>query len=279
MSKLIVLYAISLPESTDELQYRKSLLQAKKALLNATKNELSSQTNAEINQKRKKINESLSNISAMIQTGIDTLLQMEVECFAAVNLTICGEIENGHAAFRYLLEELAEHYAQAEYLDSILKKTPQVIEVLNEQLTVVNSAISNLDREIAVASKQEVTEAIDSSTSGSADITSCPGVGQIRFMFDSQSYNVESYCNGPIENRMNCTYVEVPLNVSSRNLWDVHSCSVDTELRTFGTYNDFKKLMNSIPLKVSASLLQVNVHRSWFDPSIFENSDHFTMVS
>ncbi len=137
----------------------------KGALLNATKKELSSQTSADVDRKREQIKESLSNLSALIENGVDKLMHMEVQCFAAVNLTVCGEIENGHAAFRYLLEELAEHYDQANYLDSILKKTPKIIEVLNRQINQVNVDIKNLERQIATVSRSEMAEAIDSSTS------------------------------------------------------------------------------------------------------------------
>ncbi len=74
-----------------------------------------------------------------------------------------------------------------------------------------------------------------------ADVISCPGVGQIKFSFDSHSYNIEKYCQNPTND---CVDVEVPRNTitSNRNLWDVHSCSVDSELSTFNMYDGFKTL-------------------------------------
>ena len=201
-----------------------------------------------------------------------------MECFAAVNLTVCGEIEDGHTAFRYLLEELADHYAQADYLDSILKQKSEVVKLLNQKLTQVGVDIDGLEKQITATSKRETSQAIDSSTSSETDVTSCPGVGQIKFSFDSQNYDIDSYCQNLASENANCADVEVPLNVSDRDLWDVHSCSVDSELRSFNKYEDFKNLMNSIPVKVTASLLKVKVERPWFDPSIFEKSDFYTMV-
>ena len=263
----------SLPESSDELQHRKSILMAKMALLNATEKELNSKTSADVNRTLVQINESLSEITRLIKNGVDKLLQMEVECFTRVNLTVCGEISDGQNAFRYLLEELAEHYAHAEYLKSILNSAPEVIAVIQQEINQVKQDINILDADITVATKVETKETIDSSTANDAETASCPEVGQIKFTFNSQSYD---YCQNDIAD---CIDLEIPANVSLRNLWNVRSCSIDSELIAFGRYDDFTELMNSIPLRITASLLKVDVHRTWFDPSVFESDSHFMMVS
>jgi len=52
----------------------------------------------------------------LIHNSGDRLLQIEVECFTRVNLTMCGVIINGHKAFREILQEITENFEQEEYL-------------------------------------------------------------------------------------------------------------------------------------------------------------------
>lgn len=265
------------------MQYKKSLLLAKQALLNATKYELNSKTNSDITQTQEEIERSLSEIQTWVDHGVDKLLQMEVDCFTRVNLSVCAEIIDGHTAFRALLVELAEHFAQSEYLKSILNRKTQVVQVIQEQLYRVNSEIRILDSLISKREKGEAEETMEASTSIDKNVTSCPGVGQIQFLFDSEDINSSQYCqdveDSNNDNMNDCIDIEVPANATSRDLWNVNSCSVDSELMSFDMLKPFVKLMNSIPVKITASLLKVNIHRSWFDPSLFEDSDHFTMVS
>ena len=250
--------------------------------MNATKYELNKKTNSDITQTQEEIERSLSEIQTWVDNGVDKLLQMEVDCFTRVNLSVCAEIIDGHTAFRALLVELAEHFAQSEYLKSILNRKTQVVQVIQEQLYRVNSEIRILDSLILKKEKEEAGETIESSTSSDKNVTSCPGVGQIQFLFDSENIDSSQYCQDFEDSNddvNDCIDVEVPANATSRDLWNVNSCSVDSELISFNMLEPFVKLMNSIPIKITASLLKVNVYRSWFDPSLFENSDHFTMVS
>jgi len=265
----------SLVESSDELRYKLSLLQSKRALLTATDVELSSKTSADVNRTLNQISSSLLHIRQLIANGVDKLLQMEVECFTRVNLSVCNEIINGHAAFRFLLQELAGHFAQAEYLESILRGRPQVIKVIREKLLEVQSGIEILEAKINETTELEAGEIVDLSTSSDIpEVTSCPGVGQIKFTFDSTE--VDSDCRDDIDDA--CFDIAVPINASSRHLWNVESCTIDSELKSYGMFESFVKLMNSVPFKVTASLMAVNVRRPWFDVSLFEDSDHFTMV-
>lgn len=274
----------SLPESADELRYKKSLLLAKKALLEATRSELNNKTSSDIERTQTDIERSLATIRRLIDNGVDKLLQMELECFTRVNLTVCAEIIDGHVAFRSLLEELAEHFMQSEYLNSILKRKTQVLQVIQDKLSEVNSEIKILESQNSKREREEAAEAIDSSTSSNNEATSCPaGVGQIKFTFDSQSINSQEYCQEQSQdtniNQVDCIDLEVPANATSKDLWNVNSCTVDSELKSFKVLDSFVTLMNSIPVKITASLLKVDVHRPWFDSSLFENADHFTMVS
>lgn len=257
------------------------MLLAKQALLVATRSELNNKTSEDIARTQTDIKRSQESIQQLIDNGVDKLLQMELECFTRVNLTVCGEIIDGHTAFRSLLEELAEHFMQSEYLTSILNRKNEVLKVIQDKLSEVVSEIKILDSQIAKREREETSEAIESSTSSSSESTSCPGVGQIKFTFDSHSINSDEYCQERATDTdlIDCIDVEVPANATSRDLWNVNSCTVDSELRSFNVLDPFIKLMNSIPVKISASLLKVDVHRPWFDTSLFENADHFTMVS
>lgn len=257
------------------------MLLAKQALLVATRSELNNKTSSDIARTQTDIERSLDSIRQLIDNGVDKLLQMELECFTRVNLTVCGEIIDGHVAFRSLLEELAEHFMQSEYLTSILNRKSEVLKVIQDKLSEVVSEIKILDSQIVKRERLEASDAIESSTTSSSESTSCPGVGQIKFTFDSHSINSDEYCQeqGTNVDQGNCIDIAVPANATSKDLWNVKSCTVDSELRSFNVLDPFVKLMNSIPVKISASLLKVNVHRPWFDSSLFEDADHFTMVS
>ena len=55
----------------------------------------------------------MRKLCKQVQNAVDKMLQMEVECFAKVNLTACGDIINTHTAFRLLLDDVAERFEQA----------------------------------------------------------------------------------------------------------------------------------------------------------------------
>ena len=76
-----------------------------------------------------------------------------------------------------------------------------------------------------------------------------------------------------------CHDERIPVNLSQAKLWNFVSCSVDHQLHAFGLYDNFTRLMNSAPAKVTASLLKVDTHRPWFDETTFRDWEHFTMVS
>ena len=158
-------FICSLPESADELQYKKSLLLAKQALLNATKSELNNKTSSDIEKTQVDIERNLAEIKRLIDNGVDKLLQMELECFTRVNLTVCADIIDGHTAFQSLLQELAEHFMQSEYLKSILNRKSEVLEIIKNKLTEVKNELKILDTQISKRERKEASEAIDSSTS------------------------------------------------------------------------------------------------------------------
>lgn len=225
------------------------------------------------------IEDSLSTLRELVQNGTNVLLQMEVDCFTRINLTTCGEIIEGHTAFRNVLQEVAEHFAQAEYLESILNGRFSSIKVIETKLLEVASEIKILDARITRMNQIEIADSIDKSTSSDPDTTSCPGIGQIMFAFDSKDID---YCSPEYTNsadQLKCFDSEVPVNATRKSIWNVHSCSVDNELQSFGSFENFSEVMNSNPVKITASLLKVSVQRPWYDISIFKDTNHFTMVS
>ena len=260
------------------MRYKKSLLLAQQALLNATKNELSSKTTAEINNTLQEIKRSLSDLRDLVKNGVDKLLHMEVECFTRVNLTVCADIINGHTAFRFLLQEVSEHFAQAEYLKSILEGRSDSVQEIERKLSKIFSDLITINAQITKAGKAETAESIDATTSTDTNVIGCPGAKQLKFAFDSRQVDTDLHCQESGNGTRNCIDIEVPINATSTNLWNIHSCPVDSELKSFKVFDNFTKLMNSVPVKISASLLKVTVNRRWFDRSIFENVDHFTMV-
>jgi len=254
-------------------------LLTKQALLNATSAELNNITNDEINRRLNILAEKKSELMKLVQNGVDRLLQMEVECFTRVNLTVCGEIINGHAAFREILQEITEHFEQAEYLESILRGRENTLPVLNEKLSKVRQDLQSITSEIVIADRREIAEDIDASTSSDYEMASCPALGQIKFTFDSQlkAAGIQEQCLG--RNKCLDFRVPIPINATLRSLWDVHSCTVDSELDAFSQHKKFISLMNSVPVKVTASLQKVEVKRSWLDMDLLRETKHFTMVN
>ena len=251
-------------------------------------NELNSKTSDSVNQTLYSIHNNLADLRVLIDRGVEKLLHMEVECFTKVNLTVCGDIIGGHTAFRSLLEDISEHYAQAEYLKSILEGKSKAVSTIQEKLVEVHSELQHEEAMIERAERFETAASIDMSTSTDADVSSCPDRGQIRFMFDSRSVDSGEYCEGYADEEWeeggdgeasDCLDVEIPADSANNDLWNVHSCPVESELRSFGLLQNFSQLMNSVPLKISASLQRVKVHRPWFQASIFEDNEHFTIVS
>ena len=274
---------LSLPESSDELRYRKSILRAKQALMNATKLDLSDDTNNNIKHTQELIKENLEELNQLIQNAVDKLLQMEVECFSHVNVSVCGDIINGHTAFRYLLQNVSMHFAQQEYLESIIDSRDQSIIVLEQKLREVEAKIKTINQQITAAERREIGATVDESTGQNTVVTSCPEAGKIHFTFHSQNTDASSECDSQEDAGQDaqeyCTDDRLPANATTQQLWNLRSCSVDNELKSFQMYANFTSLMNSATAKLSATLLKVDIHRSWLDLTIFEDSNHFTMVS
>jgi len=206
---------------------------------------------------------------------------MEVECFTKVDLTTCGDIVGGHTAFSNLLEDVADHHAQAEYLQSILLGRSNAIRVINQKLLDVASQLSALETMIDAKEESEMAQSLEVGTNDGIDISSCPESGLIKFIFDARSVDTD-FCQEEEfldDEEVECVDFELPVNASDKSLWNVHSCSIESKLQSFGLLENFTRMMNSVPIKISASLQKVEVHRSWFQPGIFEDSEHFTIVS
>ena len=79
-----------------------------------------------------------------IYRTVEKLLYTEVEYFTKVNLTVCGDTIGGHTAFHSLLEDISEHYAQAEYLKSILEGKSKAVSTIQEKLVEVHSELQRV---------------------------------------------------------------------------------------------------------------------------------------
>ena len=264
---------IRLPESADELRYRKSQLLTKQALLTATSAELSNVTSADIDSRLETLKRNKEELMRLVQNAVDKLLHMEVECFTKINLTACGEIKNGHTAFHSILEEITEHFEQAEYLESVLNGRENTLPVLRSKLNTISNELKNLDSKISIAEKREVAEEIEVSTSSDFESASCPALGQIKFTFDSEA------CCQVIDCPSNeCFDSRVPVNATTTLMWNVQSCAVDNELKALNQFDSFTEVMNSAAVKFTASLQKVKIKRSWMDVDMLEQTDHYTMV-
>jgi len=124
----------------------------------------------------------------------------------------------------------------------------------------VRQDLQSITSEIVNSDRREIAEDIDASTSSDHEMASCPALGQIKFTFDSRlkAAGIEEQC--------------------LRRLWDVHSCTMDSELDAFRQHEKFISLMNSVSGKVTASLQKVDVKQSWLDMEIPRKTQHFTMV-
>ena len=104
----------SLPESADELRYQISLIQAQIASLNATMVSLYSQSDEEVQNEMENITQKLQELNQMVEMGVGVLQQMELSCFMKLDIAACQNISDGRSAFHFLLQEVAERYAQVE---------------------------------------------------------------------------------------------------------------------------------------------------------------------
>lgn len=281
-----VMYSVQ--ESADELRYRKSLLQAEQALLNASREELNNITSEDIKYTLELINKSVAELDITIENAVDKLLQFEIECFTRVNASACEVIVNGHTAFNRILDKIAEHFEQASYLQSLLKSRKESITIMNQKVQSTATQINMLDTKIKAAEMFEIEKDIDLSSNNNIETRTCPDKGKIHFTFDTKDTILDaSVCGDITENSQHeegdglsyCTDERVPVNISQSSLWSISSCSVDHQLHAFGIYDNFTRLMNSAPAKVTASLSKVDIHRSWFDENIFKDFEHFTVVS
>ena len=276
------------PQSSSQLRYQQSLLKAQQALLNATKNDLANKTSEDVNRSLDKIKDIMENLRKRVKNAVDKLIQMEVECFAKVNLTVCGDIINTHTAFKLLLDDVAEHYEQAAYLESILNGRAEALSVLQRKLNEVAGSIKNLDKQISAADDGETSELIDLATGKQVNhlaSTTCMEAGKIQFSFHTSLSEVDgSVCSniepGSKNSSQYCSDVRIPLNATQTPLWSVHSCAIDDDLEAFDDkLSNFHADMNSIETEITASLQRVDIKRPWLDQNIFSDSDHYTMVS
>ena len=278
----------SITESADELRYQKSLLETEHALLSASRNELSNITSEDIKYTLELINHSIADLDTKVNNAVDKLLQYEIECFTSVNASACELIINGHTAFKQILDKIAEHFEQTNYLQSLLNRRNESLSVIDQKLLSTATKIKVLDAKIRTAELKQIEVDMDLSSNNNIETRSCPEKGKIHFTFNTEDMTPYSYlCNGAAESEQDapdeiipyCPDDRIPVNISHSMLWNLASCSVDNQLQAFGLYDNFTQLMNLAQAKITASLSKVDIHRPWFDETIFRDREHFTLVS
>ena len=257
-------------------------------MLNVSRNELHSITSKDIVYTLDKINSSLLNLDRKVNVAIDKLMQFQIECFTQVNASACKIITTGENAFQFILDKMAEHYEQAEYLESVLKSRNLSIIVLGEKLTDIQRQISTLVSMIDKAERDNIEGNADLTARENFEAKSCPTAwGKTLYTYESDKTILDEVtCSGKVavdvgNNTMvpYCLDERIPIDSSQRMLWNVVSCSVDHHAKGFGRYNDFVSLMNTAKSKISATLTKVDIKRMWFDEAIFRDWEHFSFVS
>ena len=257
-------------------------------MLNASKNELHNITSKDILYTLDKINSSLLNLDEKIKNAIDKLMQFQIECFTQVNANACKIITSGENAFKYILDKMAEHYEQAEYLESILKSRNLSIIVIGQKLIDIQRQISVLISMIDKAERDNIERNADLTARENFEVKGCPVTwGKTLYTYESDKTILDdATCSGKLAVDIGndtmvpyCLDWRVPIDSTKRLLWNLVSCSVDHHAKGFGRYNDFVLLMNTAKSKISATLTKVDIQRTWFDEAIFRNWEHFSLVS
>jgi hypothetical protein len=257
-------------------------------MLKASQNELHNITSKDIIYTLDKINSSLLNLDEKVNNAIDKLMQFQVECFTQVNASACKIISTGENAFKFILDKMAEHYEQAEYLDSVLKGRNLSIIVISEKLIDIQRQISALISMIDRADRDNIERNTDLTSRENFEVKSCPITwGKTLYTYESDNTILDDVtCSGKLtfdigNNTMvpYCLDGRIPIDSTKRLLWNLVSCSVDHHAKGFGRYNDFLSLMNTAKSKISATLTKVDIQRTWFDEAIFRNWEYFSLVS
>ena len=255
-----------------------SLLQAQQALMNAAKNDLAKRPYDDVNISLIKINDILETLHERVRNAVDTLMQMEVDCFTKVDLVVCGEIANTHAAFKVLLSDVAEYYEQAAYLESILNGRIEVLPVFLEKLGNVAGRVKSLDKQISAAKKAETRDSIDITTGGQVDPlahTTGEEAGKTEFSFRTSMSGIDDlFCENEAEDIQECTDIRIPPLATQSPLWSIYSSAVDP-----ASADMLHDTLSSVEMEIRATLQKVDIVRPWLNPDILMDPNIYTMVS
>ena len=265
-------------QSSDQLRYQLSLLQAQQALMNAAKNDIAIQTNEDVNTSLIKINVILETLHERVRNAVNTLMQMEVDCFAKVDLEACGSITDTQAAFKTLLSDVAKYYEQVAYLESILTGRNEMLPVFLEKLGDVAGRIKSLDKQISEAKKAETRESIDITTGGQVDpLTRTTGeeAGMTEFIFCTSMFETDySFCENEPENIQKCTDIRIPPLATQSPLWSMRSSAIDP-----ASAGMLHATLSSVETEIRATIQKVDIVRPWLNPDILMDPNIYTMVS
>ena len=267
-------------QSSDQLRYQLSLLQTQQALMNAAKNNLANQPYNEVNSSLNNINNILKTLRDRVKNAVDKLMQMEVNCFIEVDLNVCGDIADTQATFKVLLNDVAEYYEQAAYLESILNGRTEALPVFLEKLGDVADRIKNLDKQISAARDAETRESIDVTTGGQVDpLADATGeeAEKVQFSFGTSLSEIvidDFLCQNEVEESRECIHTKIPPQATQSPLWSMNSSAIDPASE--GTLHT---TLRDVETEIRATIQKVDIVRPWLDPEILLDPNIYTMVS
>ena len=234
----------SLPESADELRYQISLIQAQIASLNATMVTLYSQSDEEVQKEMENVVQKLQELNQMVETGVGVLQRMEISCFMKLDIAACQNISDGRSAFHFLLQEVAERYAQVEYLNSILNRRRKFISILQDRVSELDAQKKAVQHQLDKTETSELSETISVQEQAKCSTEE----GRVQLDFKTEEVLIDSDCvqrqESPEKDGIYCNDdFLLPANVTHRELWHLESCTVDSELRAFGLLKNFTEAL------------------------------------
>ena len=267
-------------QSVDELMYRKAVLLTQQSMLLLIK-DMDNENSDQLNNSISNIEQNLVALQQSANSTMETLLEKEANCYTAMNASACSEINNFYTNFRYTMDHLAEHYAQVDYLKSLLVNnfSHTVESLIVTKSKEIEHQLMTLDAKISVAVSVERKEMLDTKSAHKSPlVNSCSDDDEIKFSFSSSSVSVPS-SSSCAEISDNCSYLMVPPGALENSLWGVQSCSVDSALKSLSLYERLMDQMRNASFYVTASLTKVMIERPWFDTNLFEETQKYKMVS
>ena len=283
---ILVLFPRRLPLSTDELRYKLAVLLTEEALAITMMGEVIGQSHEQLLNRLDQVKNSLTLLHTSANDTLKAITKSESDCYTGTNVSACDAMNSQYTNFRFTLDRMTDHYAQVEYLRSAIYSEPIDIDVIDRRLAKLSTQIRSLEAQIQASDFAEREKELELRTSHVVP-TTCTDPEHTRFTFDSKTADSNYDCSNFIP--VGSSYWMVPPQVLTRNVWDVRSCEVDDELRSYivpdafssqdkNLYDEFKKEIDNADFNITASLTKVRIERPWFDLHLFTEPNKYDMV-